>query len=110
MVANSLSGCRVKINRARQHFAELEKEFDAWFLKKPYTVWYYSDLKTRSMVHQLRIQDSVPASWGGIVGDVVHNLRSAFDILAHALVLANGGTPGDHTLFPFSRRHEDLII
>jgi hypothetical protein len=34
------------------------------------------------------------------LGDCVHNLRSALDLLAVELVRANGGTPGDYTAFP----------
>src|SRR5690606_21763862 len=38
-----------------------------------------------------------------IVGDVLHNLRSALDQLAWQLVLFDGGTPNQLTTFPVLR-------
>src|SRR5262245_23363930 len=37
-----------------------------------------------------------------MIGDTVHNLRSALDHLAWQLVEANGGAPTDKTAFPMS--------
>lgn len=37
-----------------------------------------------------------------MTGEVLHNLRSALDHLADALVRANGGTPTEYTAFPIS--------
>jgi hypothetical protein len=41
-----------------------------------------------------------------MVGDVVHNLRSALDHLARSLVIANGGTPHKSTAYPISHTRE----
>ena len=44
---------------------------------------------------------------GAIVGDIIHNLRSALDLLACDLVLANGGNPKG-VYFPFFKTADGL--
>ena len=41
-----------------------------------------------------------PAEIGVVVGDIVHNLRSALDHLACQFVMSNGGSPSTKTAFP----------
>jgi hypothetical protein len=44
---------------------------------------------------------TLPSSqWGVILGEFVHDVRSALDQLVWSLVLANGSEPGTHTQFP----------
>jgi len=38
--------------------------------------------------------------WSLVLGDVLHNLRSALDLLAWQAVIAGGGVPGKQTAFP----------
>jgi hypothetical protein len=51
--------------------------------------------------------EPLPASLPLIFGDSIHNLRSALDHLAWALVLANGGSPDESTYFPVRRTAPD---
>lgn len=41
----------------------------------------------------MKVREAPPLRWGIIVGEIVHNLRSALDHLVHQLALANGKTP-----------------
>ena len=58
--------------------------------------------RRRASSHRYRAVDvpDLDDKWALMIGDCVHNLRSALDYLAHELVRANGGTPDDHTQFP----------
>lgn len=47
-------------------------------------------------------------SWPSIVGDVVHNLRSALDHVAYALVKAGPNPPTRQTMFPVTRSAADF--
>lgn len=49
----------------------------------------------------------VPEEVGAIVGDVVHNLRAALDLMAVALVRAKGGNT-KNVYFPFADSAENL--
>jgi len=42
----------------------------------------------------MKVREDPPLRWGIVVGEIVHNLRSALDHLVHQLALANGKTPG----------------
>jgi hypothetical protein len=97
---------RIKINRAKKHLAELTEAINAFESKKP---WSY-DVVTEPHgsevceVYRYRQSGDIPIEWGAMVGDCVHNLRSAFDLLAHDLVRKGGGVPDDHTAFPVSKK------
>jgi hypothetical protein len=49
----------------------------------------------------LRVKNEVPCHLSVIIGDVIHNLRAALDLLASDLVLMVGGNTKD-VYFPFS--------
>lgn len=96
-----LSSVRVKINRARKHLADLDAAIRDFEAGRPYDFTTNKDANVPSCeIHHFRLLTAIPDEWGAIVGDCVHNLRSALDHLAVALVKANGGTPGDYTAFP----------
>ncbi|QCB94745.1 hypothetical protein [Cellulomonas shaoxiangyii] len=60
----------------------------------------------------LLVQDTtdeqLTIDWAVLVGDIVHNARSALDHAAWQLVGLNGGTPGTHTQFPTARASKDF--
>src|ERR1700687_47569 len=90
----------VKIERAKEHIRNLEAEINAFWTPDRYAIAPEVDHRTGDEVFKIHGNLEVPARWGCIVGEVVHNLRSALDHLAWQLVLANGGTPNRATEFP----------
>ncbi len=54
------------------------------------------------MVVRARISQPIPHHLSLVIGDIVHNLRSAFDHLAYQAVIAGGDTPTTNTEFPVS--------
>jgi hypothetical protein len=97
---NPLNGVRVKINRAKKHLTDLESSIKAFDALHPYSV--IPDKKTTpgQEIHRFWLNVPIPDEWAAILGDCIHNLRSALDLLAVELVLDGGGTPGDYTSFP----------
>lgn len=100
MAASPLSGVRVKIDRAKKHLADLDAAITAFVSREPYT--YVMDEQTQSdyEIYRFKEREAIPVEWGAVVGDCIHNLRSALDLLANALVRENGGTLSDYTAFP----------
>jgi hypothetical protein len=43
-----------------------------------------------------------------VIGDALHNLRSALDHMAYEIV-ADTGTPSDHLYFPFKKGRQELV-
>lgn len=102
MSTDPLLGVRVKINRAKKHFADLDAAILAFEATDPYHVPVEIDAQTGHEVYRFYLREPIPVEWAAILGDCIHNLRSALDLLANALVTHNGGTPGTYTVFPIS--------
>jgi hypothetical protein len=93
---SALDGCREKVNRAREHGEALEREIAFWQEANP--VPFEAKYEAESGYHVSRITalPEVPVlRWGILIGDVLHNLRSALDHLAWALSNWGGRTPSD---------------
>ena len=97
---SALQGVWIKVNRAKKHFHELDAEVKAFKGRDPYLCVIDVNPQTGESTYYLKIVEHIPAEWGAILGDCIHNLRSSLDGLAYALVLANSGTPTKHTKFP----------
>jgi hypothetical protein len=112
LLTNPMRGVRIKIERSQKHLYELHREVSAFWRRNPYEIVPDRKLNEVEMVYKLRIRETIPPYWAGIIGDIVHNLRSALDLLANTLV-ANAGDktgtrPGDHTKWPVASTQEEL--
>jgi len=88
-----------KLLRADLHIGSLEAAIDEYFRSD----WYQQDLQRNpDGNYSLRFEfREPPDDFGALVGDVVHNLRAALDLLAVELVRLNGGNVKD-VYFPFA--------
>jgi hypothetical protein len=96
----SLSGCRAKTERAKQHLRDLYGAYQGFIQLNPYGIVLDHDPDTGERVWRARVSHNPPLAWAPTIGDIVHNLRAALDYLAWELVIAGGGTPDKHTQFP----------
>lgn len=99
-MAHPLDGPRGKIERAKDHLADLQAKVRQFLADGPYSVFEEVDADTGENVVRVRVRLPVPPRVTAIVGDLAHNLRSALDYLARQLVLANGSTPDTSTEYP----------
>ncbi len=95
-MADDLDGCREKLDRAKEHMEALEAQYPD--PKKPTELVTYDQWELFPDGHRWRVtylgeQElwKPPRAWGLVVGDAVHNMRSALDHLACRLV--ERGTP-----------------
>lgn len=98
-----LSGVDLKLSRAKQHLELLEAEMTT--LYGPGVIRLDHMVQAGGRIHAYAVQGlpPVPSEWGTIIGDCVHNARSALDHMAYEAVRALGGTPVDGpggTTFP----------
>jgi hypothetical protein len=96
-----LIGAKIKIGRAKSHLEELGTKVNEFLGNQSFRVEVSED-DEGDLVYRIKIGSLVPVEWSAIVGDIVHNLRSALDQLAWQLVLLNGNTPGRNTYFPIA--------
>lgn len=97
----------LKIARARKHITELHNEVVDYVRSKPYKVVIERDNLSENHLWILRVRKAVPKNWTVILGDAIHNLRTALDLLACDLVILNGRSPKD-VYFPFGEDAESF--
>ncbi|WP_315701134.1 MULTISPECIES: hypothetical protein [unclassified Bradyrhizobium] len=93
-----LLSCWIKIDRANKHLNDLIKAMEAF--QHRYTQDFVADEESEPTIkiYRVRILEDIPANLSGYIGDVVHNLRSALDCLAVALIKRVDPTVGDDVL------------
>ncbi len=93
-----------KLERAKQHKEELQKEIKSFFDSQPYKIGTKSDPQSKRLIYYLVKADVVPEKIALITGDVIQNLRSSLDHLAYMLftVGPGNGTQGHHIYFPIA--------
>lgn len=93
-------GATLKFARARAHLRELKTQTAEYRAAEPFKIVEYEDTSTGDLVTRVDAATQPSADLSVVIGDVVHNARSALDQLAWYLVERDGGTPGKFTYFP----------
>jgi hypothetical protein len=84
----TFAGIQAKIDRAGEHIDTLNQEIFTWAQGHPCSA--YSEPKGASREHRIYVRfDPEPDArrWGLLLGDAVHNLRSALDHLVYELAV-----------------------
>lgn len=77
-------GCRAKVERAKEHLAELDRELNAYIASDPYVFNIHGGAdRTQQVI--LKSMKPIPLRWSAIIRDVLSNTRSALD---HAITCA----------------------
>jgi len=108
MGAEMFIASRLKIKRANKHIQEFQTFLDAFIKTDFYCLSINKDPKTGNYVGKL-IVHSPSAELALIIGDTVHNLRSALDALAYEAVEKSGGQPDRTLRFPIFKERNELI-
>lgn len=95
-------GSRLKIKRAKKHISDLQYYVDSFIKKQPYRIVTEQDPETSNLRWVIRVRKQLPNDIPAIIGDAIHNLRSALDLLACDLVRINGGSI-EEVYFPFCK-------
>lgn len=92
------------MRRSDEHFDALQDSIHEFFGRDPYEVAYDLEPESNQYVVRVKVRERPPPEWSPVIGDIVHNMRSALDHLAWQLVIRNGCKPFGKTRFPiFSR-------
>jgi hypothetical protein len=102
-----------KLARGKEHLAALSQGCGEYLDTGPeITVEMYNDPDTGSVETRFIGEPSPPARIGAIVGDIVHNLRSALDVAAWQLAIANDEAAArngrNQASFPLTRCAEEF--
>lgn len=83
----------LRLDRAFHHLQSLKAEVARWKEKRPYRVVNEGDADSVYKFVKVRVLEDPPPVLGSIVGDCVHNLRSALDNLVYGLAESRNGGP-----------------
>jgi hypothetical protein len=93
-ITRQLTGTRAKMARSQEHVTALYADIDAWHASRPYTLSTQARREGRQHTWSVTFHDPIPFTrWGVILGDALHNLRSALDHLAWQLALRDNNPP-----------------
>ena len=95
-----LTGVDLKIGRAYGHIEDLKTAVQDAFDRSRYHFTLDFDPNSKEHAYTAHNVPAIDPKWSLMVGDFLHNARSALDHLAWQLVILDGGTPGEHTQFP----------
>lgn len=96
-MTGDLRGVRLKISRANENLTLLHNLAQT-FVENRSVIGEF-DPQTSDYVFRVG-GEPPPLGWGVLVGEVVHNLRSALDNLLWQLVISRGKRPSTQTQFP----------
>ena len=105
MPTDPLYGPTLKIERSKCHISEFQETAQRFLGDRPYKLVAKSDAEGTKLV--IRVKKTIPLELSAIIGDAVHNLRSALDLLACDLV-RRAGKSVDRVYFPFANNADDL--
>jgi len=98
-----LYGVWAKYQRGMEQLTALHKEVLA-FGKKPHPYTIFSQVNEEGTHYVFALKPAWPTDlhdrWGAIIGEIVHDFRSALDQLVCEFVRLNGGEPGKMHTFP----------
>jgi hypothetical protein len=105
----SLDGPYAKVRRAKEHLEAFELEVGVMEAAPDSTVFEtrYDPDGQRFLVHVAE-EPLVPTRLSAIAGDVIHNLRSALDLLAYQLPILASGTAWEDSQWPIVRDRKGL--
>jgi hypothetical protein len=83
----------LRLERAWEHLQCLEAECRTWLEEHPYRVYGELDAERRNKLVKVEIFHQPPAELGLLIGDCLHNMRSALDNLVYDLAIAHRGSP-----------------
>lgn len=106
-ITNPDAAWSAKLHRANTHLGTLNKLVDEFEASEPYSLSPEPGDKPDEVAYRLRIMQQTPAEISTVVGDVLHNLRSALDSVAYELAVQSKGELTEReeqvTFFPWCR-------
>ena len=84
------AGAKMKLFRSKQLFDQFATQVASFMNQRPYRLEVVEDEVTGDTSFVIRGDATLPAEWSVIIGEIIHNLRAALDLLAVDLARENG--------------------
>jgi hypothetical protein len=90
-VAERLTQITLKVERAKEHIADLQRTIRRFLETNPYKVGTKYDPQSRKLIYYVTSAEPTPARLPLFAGDAIQNLISALDHLAYQIVCSDTG-------------------
>ena len=97
---------KLKLERADKHIADLEREFKAFKLSKPYTCGVHKDKDTGEAFVEIVLNEQLLDTIPLIIGDALNNLRCVLDHVTWEIVGWDKGTQDRKLQFPIKENRK----
>lgn len=108
-MALNLADARSKIERAKKHISDFDRERVRFLESNPYVCIHHFDEEESRTDFVLGPLPVMPSELAVTAGDAAHNLRSALDHLACELV-RDAGNPIGRIYFPICNSAEEYVL
>lgn len=98
-VVHPLAGVVAKLRRSDVHLVSLYRKVEAYVDSAPYGLVAQRDSDGNGLF-VFRVTREPPLEFATLVGDILHNIRSALDYIAHELIKRNGFPTTTRTQYP----------
>jgi len=105
MIPRAFEGAYLKLERARAHIYELEARLKEFVGREPYAAAIEQN-QDGSLSLFLELREPLPQPLGLVIGDAIHNIRTALDHATWALVGLDRGTQDRWTKLPASSTNQ----
>lgn len=106
-VEHPLFGAALKVARAKKHAVELNARIESYWQSGPIELMREDNHVERKTLIRVIRAAKVPIDLSAVIGDVIHNLRSALDLVASEMVVRGGGNR-EHAQFPVFDNDSDF--
>lgn len=96
-----------KIKRAKHHIEELTRNIDGYLSEHPFELIVRNDPSTEQRNYFIITKRVIPENFSLMIGDAVHNLRTALDVLIFSMICHSSKRP-ETIQFPFSKGADSL--
>ena len=102
-------GARLKIERAKKHIRDLGSIVVREVEPHSHNILVETDLKSGYDSLKPELNSAVPGEVMCVVGDALHNLRTALDYIANDIEFATTGERSSYTKFPVRDTRDELV-
>lgn len=102
-------GASLKVERANKHIADLKVAFGDFADRKPYDILQACEVERHRPTVDAYLREEIPFSLALIIGDAIHNLRSALDHATWELIGRDCGTQDKWLHFPTGETETDYL-
>lgn len=92
----------LKLDRAKHHISDLNGKIDAYLALCPFKLFIVQSPEIGQRQFRIKTDPAIPTEFALIIGDAVHNLRAALDLMIFGLIGDLASNP-ENIFFPFCK-------